>query len=88
MRASTCVLVIGVWSAALSAAASDEPARVRAEQSKQDDSSRLICTREVVTGSNMKRKVCRTRAQIEQQAQSSQEAMSDITSTSRQAEGS
>jgi hypothetical protein len=79
--------VIGLWSGSVGAAAIDEPPGQQADQSKHDNTSELVCTREHVMGSNIKKKICRTRTQIEEQQQSSQEAMSEITSPRTRAEG-
>ena len=88
MRGSICILVIGPWSASVGAAARDEPPGLQADQSKRDDSSEMVCIREHVMGSNIKKKVCRTRKHIKKELQSSQEAMSELTRAPTRAEGS
>ena len=45
---------------------------------KKDYSQKLICTRENVTGSNLRRKVCRTQAQIDRDKEASDQLMHDI----------
>ncbi len=59
-----------------------EPATDRAGKTeaaaKQDYSQKLICKRENVTGSNLQRKVCRTRAQIDADKQASDQLLHDM----------
>ena len=45
---------------------------------KQDYSRKLICTRENVTGSNVRRKVCRTQAGIDADKEASDQFMRDM----------
>jgi len=45
---------------------------------KQDYSQKLICTREHVTGSNLRRKVCRTQAQIDADKEASDQLLHDM----------
>jgi hypothetical protein len=45
---------------------------------KQDYSQKLICKRETVTGSNLRKKVCRTQARIDADKQASDQLMHDI----------
>ena len=45
---------------------------------KQDYSQKLICKRENVTGSNLRRKVCRTQAQIDADKEASDQLLHDM----------
>lgn len=47
----------------------------QSEQKDQDDGARLICTREIVAGSHMSRRVCRTRREIEMERQEREQVL-------------
>ena len=60
----------------LTACVSSAPSSIAEEEplaNSDDLESQIICTREKVTGSNRKQKVCRTKAQIERERQAAKE---------------
>jgi hypothetical protein len=89
MRGLPWVLGIGLcWTSVAFSSEGEAPGQAQAQAQQADDASELVCRREKVMGSNIKKKVCRTRAQIDQEQHASQEAMSEITRAPTRSEGS
>jgi hypothetical protein len=89
MRGLSWVLWIGFcWATVAFSSEGEAPAPSQAHVQKADDPSEPVCRREKVVGSNIMRKVCRTRTQIEEAEHASQEAMNEITHSPTRAEGS
>jgi hypothetical protein len=60
------------------AAADDTDASKSDEPAKSDSADKLICKREAVMGSNIKKKTCKTQRQIDEERQASQGMMDDL----------
>lgn len=54
---------------------------VSKEAAAENDPNEIICRRETPTGSKMSRRVCRTRAEIDERAQRDQDALNDSRAT-------
>ena len=85
LRAARTVVLSGVASVALgfgTVAAEESAAQPPLGQTqaaaKAAYANKLICTKEPVPGSNIKKKVCRTQAQIDQERAASQSMMNDL----------
>ncbi len=78
---------VGVATAPLAWAAESTPTTTEQTQ-KPSDGSKLICTREPVMGSNIKKKVCKTQAQIDEEREASQKVLNDLNSSQSRSSGS
>ena len=68
-------------------AATDPQTTVQAKKGSQPK-SKYICRRETSTGSHMSRRICRTRAQVEEERENAQQLMEDMRSMGSQVTGS
>lgn len=73
-----CALVLGT-SAPEVAAAGDEPTQSQAgEPNKTAEAPKMVCTRELVIGTNISRKVCRTQKEADALQDASQRTLRDL----------
>jgi hypothetical protein len=79
-------MAVGLLLAA-SAATAGETEKSTAREVQQDRSSEMVCTREKVVGSNIKKRVCRTRAQEEEMRRASQDTVSEFGRAATRSEG-
>ncbi len=80
-----------VWGGAAIAppamAADSAPVTPSAQTQNTSDRSKVVCTRESVMGSNIKKKVCRTQVQIDDQREASQKVLDDLNSSQTRSGG-
>ncbi len=77
-RVLRCAIIV-LGASVASWAIAEEPSTVDSQKAeKTAPADRVVCTREPVTGSNIKRKVCRTQSQLDAERDASRQGMNDL----------